>query len=123
MDLSTPVRAVVGDDRPEPTTTFDTLDPSTGTVLATMAAASDEQVDRAVGTARRAQPSWQATDVVTRSRLVADLATRIRAEADELARLESHDTGKPLSQARVDVEQCAEYFDFAAAGVACSPAR
>ncbi|MBY5163243.1 aldehyde dehydrogenase family protein [Nitriliruptoria bacterium AS10] len=96
---------------------FETLDPSTGEVLARLAACGPDQVDAAVGAARAALPGWRDTPVAERSRLLSAFATRIRTDADELADLESHDTGKPRSQAAVDVEQCAQYFEFAAGAI------
>ncbi len=44
--------------------------------------------------------------------MLAELARLIRSEAADLARLESIDTGKPLSQAAADVEVAAQYFEF-----------
>ena len=111
------VTAVVNGERLGADTTFDTLDPATGDVLAMVAAGDAALVDRAIAGARHAQPGWAATPVLERSHLLAAFAARIRADVDELATTESRDTGKPLSQARVDVEQCAQYFEFAAAGI------
>ncbi len=109
--------AIVNGERIGADTTFETLDPSTGEVLATVTASDAALVDRAIAGARAAQPAWAATSVLERSQLLSAFAARIRTDVDELAATESRDTGKPLSQSRVDVEQCAQYFEFAAAGI------
>ncbi len=114
---SASIAAIVDGERVGAPATFDTLDPSTGEVLATLSAGDADLVDRAVRAARAALPGWRSTPVLERSQLMTAFAHRIRAEVDDLALAESRDTGKPLSQARVDVEQCAQYFEFAAGGI------
>jgi aldehyde dehydrogenase (NAD+) len=96
---------------------FETVNPATGETLAEVARGDADDVDRAVTAARSAFESWGFSDPLTRGRLLAAIAERIRAEAHELARLESLDNGKPLRQARVDVEVAARYFEFYAGAV------
>lgn len=91
---------------------FDSHDPATGEVLARVARGGAEDVDRAVASAAAAQPAWAAAAAVERGRVVSRIGARILADAAELARLESIDTGKPLRQARADVEAAARYFEF-----------
>jgi acyl-CoA reductase-like NAD-dependent aldehyde dehydrogenase len=88
------------------------VDPATGDVLAEVAAAGPEDVDDAVAAARAAQPAWAALSPRQRGQHLFAVATLVRRHADELARTESLDTGKPLAQARADVEVTAEYFEF-----------
>ncbi len=94
--------------------TFETRDPATGEVLAVVPRAQAADVDRAVAAARRAFESgpWPAMTPAERGRILARIAAGIRAKAEELARLETLDTGKPLKQARTDVEVAARYFEF-----------
>jgi acyl-CoA reductase-like NAD-dependent aldehyde dehydrogenase len=80
--------------------TFDTIDPATGEVLATLTACGPEEVGAAVAAARAAQPAWAASDPLERTRVLLRLAALIEQHADELARLESRDVGKPLTEAR-----------------------
>ncbi|HCO02168.1 MAG TPA: betaine-aldehyde dehydrogenase [Actinobacteria bacterium] len=80
--------------------TFDTLDPSTGLPLASVAAGSAEDVDRAVRAARAALPAWERFDPMDRTRLLLRLAELIERNTDELAELESRDVGKPIREAR-----------------------
>jgi len=80
--------------------TFETVDPATGEVLATIPLACEVDVDAAVDRAREAQPAWGALDPTARTRLLVRLAELVEREADELAELESRDVGKPIAEAR-----------------------
>jgi acyl-CoA reductase-like NAD-dependent aldehyde dehydrogenase len=95
------------------------VDPSTGHELATVAEATASDVEAAVGAAREAFESgpWATQPPAERGRVLYRMAGLIRDRAASLSRLESLDTGKPLSQARADVEVAARYFEFFA-GVA-----
>jgi aldehyde dehydrogenase (NAD+) len=99
--------------------TFTVLDPSNGTALAQVALAGAADVDHAVAAARAAftAPEWARMRAADRGRLLNRIAQAIRAEAGQLAHLESRDVGKPLGQAKADVEAAARYFEFYA-GVA-----
>ncbi|WP_405952969.1 aldehyde dehydrogenase family protein [Streptomyces prunicolor] len=99
--------------------TFTVLDPSNGTALAQVALAGAADVDQAVAAARAAftAPEWARMRAADRGRLLNRIAQAIRAEAEQLAHLESRDVGKPLGQAKADVEAAARYFEFYA-GVA-----
>ena len=94
--------------------TIDVYNPSTGGVLATVAKATTDDVDAAVQAARRALESeeWGGLAPAERARMLHRIAGRIRGRAEELAALESQDNGKPLGQARTDVQVAARYFEF-----------
>jgi len=91
---------------------FTTTDPATGEELAKVAAGGSDDIDRAVSTARETLPEWRSKSPVERGQLVRDIAERIRNNAEELASIESRDQGKPLSQARSDIEDAARYFEY-----------
>jgi aldehyde dehydrogenase (NAD+)/betaine-aldehyde dehydrogenase len=80
--------------------TFDTVDPATGEVLATLPLGSVDDVGAAVASARGAQAAWAALDPTDRTRILVRLSQLIEEHADELAELESRDVGKPLAEAR-----------------------
>jgi acyl-CoA reductase-like NAD-dependent aldehyde dehydrogenase len=80
--------------------TFESVDPATGEVLATLPLADADSVAAAVATAREAQASWARVDPGQRTRLLVALAQSIEAHAEELAELESRDVGKPITEAR-----------------------
>ncbi|MEW2812451.1 aldehyde dehydrogenase family protein [Streptomyces massasporeus] len=93
---------------------FTVLDPSDGSALAEVSLAGQEDVDRAVAAARAAftAPDWARMRPADRGRLLHRIAEGIRREGDWLARLECQDVGKPLRQAKADVESAARYFEF-----------
>lgn len=91
---------------------FETRDPATGDVIAEVAAADATDVDRAVRAARDAFASWRDTPPDERGRIVHAVGSLIRDHREELARLESRDQGKPLSQARSDFDGAARYFEY-----------
>jgi aldehyde dehydrogenase (NAD+) len=96
--------------------TFATVDPSTGEEICKIAEADKADVDKAVGAARTAfeKGAWRKMAASERGNLIHRLADLIEQHADELARLESMDNGKPVSVARaVDVAAtvgCFRYF-------------
>lgn len=93
--------------------TFPTVNPANGRVLAPVARAQAVDVDRAVEAARRAYESvWSRVSPAERGRILARIADAITAKSEELAVLETLDTGKPISQARVDVRVAARYFEY-----------
>ena len=94
--------------------TFTVLEPALGTPLAELAQAGPEDVHLAVAAARAAftSPEWSRMRAADRGRLLVRIAGEIRVRGEALAELESRDVGKPLSQARADVEACARYFEF-----------
>ncbi|MBF6621840.1 MAG: aldehyde dehydrogenase family protein [Patulibacter sp.] len=93
--------------------TIDVLDPATGQVCGTIPRGGASEIDAAVDAARRAYDrEWRRTSPKQRGDLLRRLSGLILENADELALLESLDTGKPLTQARTDVAVVARYFDF-----------
>lgn len=79
--------------------TFTSIDPSTGAALATVALGGREDVDRAVGAARRAlEGGWKSFKPQERQALLLRLADLIERDYDELARLDSLDYGGPISR-------------------------
>jgi aldehyde dehydrogenase (NAD+) len=94
--------------------TFQSFDPSSGDVLATVAKATKADVDRAVATAHAALEgkAWGGAAPAERGRIMQRMAQALRDRAEELADLESRDNGKPLKQARTDVQVAARYFEF-----------
>ena len=93
--------------------TFETLNPHDGSVLARVAQAGIADVDRAVEAAAAAFPAWAGMAAAARGRMLMRLADLIEANADELARLESLDTGHPLRDSRnLDVPRTAATFRY-----------
>lgn len=104
---------VLGEGPPEPI-----LNPATGAVIAQVAEASLAQIEAAVAAAAAAWPAWAATPVKDRATALLKLADQIESHADELARLESLNCGKPLSAVRNDeIPAVADVFRFFAGAV------
>ena len=100
------------------TQTFQTFNPATGEVLATLPIAGPAEVDAAVARAAIAQKEWAKRTGTERGRILRRAADILRERNDELAALETRDTGKPIQETLVvDVVSgidCLEFF----AGVA-----
>lgn len=93
--------------------TFEVQDPAELSVLSTVAEAGPDVVDRAVRSADRAYRTvWRRMSPRDRGRVLVAMAGQLRADADGLATVETMDTGKPLSQARADVETAAHYLEY-----------
>jgi aminobutyraldehyde dehydrogenase len=94
------------------------LNPATGELLAAVPEASAEQLHKAVSAAHRAFESWRDTTPMERSRLLLKLADAIEAKAEDFARLESLNCGKPYARALGDelpaIADCFRYFAGAA---------
>ena len=93
---------------------FDNLNPATGDVICRVAVAGAKDVDRAVRAARDGLAQWRAMDGTARGRVLMRAARLLRDQRDDLARLESLDAGKPISETpEADVDSaadCLEYF-------------
>ena len=93
--------------------TIATLNPHDNMLIASVAQARAEDVDRAVEAAARAFPAWRDTAAADRGRLLIKLADLIESRAEELARIESIDTGHPIRDARaLDVPRTAATFRY-----------
>lgn len=94
------------------------LDPASGAVLASVREASAEQVNRAVAAASRAFQTWSETTPAERSALLLKLAAAIESRAEEFARIESQNCGKPYARVLADempaIVDCFRYFAGAA---------
>ncbi|WP_082975084.1 aldehyde dehydrogenase family protein [Mycobacterium sp. 1245805.9] len=94
------------------TKVYDNIDPATGWPLGSVSRAGADEVDRAVAAARAASKRWRDTPPAERATLLTRIADLIDQNHQRLARIESEDTGKPLTQARGDATVAARYFRF-----------
>jgi 1-pyrroline dehydrogenase len=88
------------------------LNPATGEQIAEVPEGSALDVDRAVQAAGRALAGWLDSTPRERSELMLRLADAIDANAEELARLESLNVGKPMALARDEMPMCADNLRF-----------
>ncbi|MBT8141371.1 MAG: aldehyde dehydrogenase [Gammaproteobacteria bacterium] len=98
---------------------LDNYNPATGQVYSQLPNSDSNDVHAAVQAARQAFPAWSRSSTEERSGYLFKLARLIEEHADELARLESIDNGKPLSLARsVDIPRAIKNFHFFAQAIA-----
>ena len=109
-----PNRLLIGGEWVDADRKFETLNPSTGEVLAELAEAGAAEVDAAVDAARRAfeDPAWRNLDAADRGQLLWRIADALEAHGEELKRLEVLDNGKPLNEVRFDLQQTVDAFRY-----------
>jgi succinate-semialdehyde dehydrogenase/glutarate-semialdehyde dehydrogenase len=102
------------------------VNPATGREIEAFDVASPREVDAALEVVARGAPAWAATPIEARAQLLRELATVLRRDAESLAATCTAEMGKPVTEARAEVEKCAsacEYFaDNASMYLADEPA-
>ncbi|MEV5431301.1 aldehyde dehydrogenase family protein [Streptomyces sp. NPDC052701] len=93
------------------------LNPATEEVVATVPAASAQDVDTAVRRAARAQTAWAALAPGDRARLLRRFAAAVDEHVEELARLEVREAGHTIGNARWEAGNVRDLLDYAAGGV------
>jgi acyl-CoA reductase-like NAD-dependent aldehyde dehydrogenase len=93
------------------------LNPATEEPIAEVPGATVEDTDRVVEAARQAFPRWRAVSPGDRARLLRRLAGLVEEHVEELARLETRNVGKPISDARGEAGMVADVFHFYAGAV------
>jgi len=97
--------------------TLAVVNPATEETIAELEPAGEPETDAAVSAARAAFPAWRAVAPADRARLIRRLATAVEEHGEELARLETRNVGKPISDARGEVAMVADVFHFYAGAV------
>jgi betaine-aldehyde dehydrogenase len=97
--------------------TLTVLNPATEEPIAELEQAGVEEADAAVARAKEAYPAWSAVAPADRGRLLRRLATLVEENAEELARIESQNVGKPITGARGEIGMVAQVFHFYAGAV------
>ena len=93
--------------------TFESINPANGEVLAQVAEAGAADLERAVESAEQGQRIWAALTGIERARIMRRAVDLLRERNDELALLETLDTGKPLSETRsVDIVTGADVLEY-----------
>jgi len=92
---------------------FQSINPANGAVLAEVEHATREDLEAAVESAARGQAVWGRTPARDRGRALQRAVALLRARNDELARLETVDTGKPIAETRtVDIVTGADVLEY-----------
>lgn len=93
--------------------TFRTINPANNTPLAEIHVASNSDTDAAIAAADRAFPLWSQTPHIARARILQKAAALLRERNDELARLETLDSGKAYSEtSTVNIVTSADVLEY-----------
>ena len=93
------------------------VNPATEETIAEVPGATVEEADRVIEAARQAFPAWRSVSPSDRARLLRRLGDLVEEHGEELARLETRNVGKPISDSRGEVAMVAEVFYFYAGAV------
>src|ERR687896_656226 len=88
------------------------LNPATEEVVESLEPATEDDADASIARAREAFPAWRDVEPADRSRLLRRLADALDAEQENLAQLESKNTGKPIGDSRSEMAMVAETFHY-----------
>lgn len=105
----------IGGQRADPTdspNSFNLVSPATGEVLRPIANTGSKDVDEAVLAAQDAFKTWSKISGFERGAILKKAANIIRERAEEMARTEVLDTGKPIWEARYDIDGCTDTIDY-----------
>ncbi len=93
---------------------IDVICPSDGAVFASLSRSGKADIDQAVSAARNALEAgdWGRMAAFERGRVLQRFSQLVTENLDELAALESRDTGKPLRQGVADITAASRYFEF-----------
>jgi acyl-CoA reductase-like NAD-dependent aldehyde dehydrogenase len=91
---------------------LEVLNPATEEVVESLEPATEDDADAAIARARQAFPAWRDVQPGDRSRLLRRLAEALEGEQENLARLESKNTGKPIGDSRGEMAMVAETFHY-----------
>lgn len=89
-----------------------TINPATGETIKTFTAASDAEIDAAIGRAHDRFRQYRTTSFSDRAAWALSTADLLEAEADDVAALMTLEMGKTLASARAEVLKCAKGFRF-----------
>jgi 1-pyrroline dehydrogenase len=103
--------------------TTEVLNPATGEVISEVPRGSATDVDRAVAAAKKALPDWLDTTPQERARMLLRLADAIEEHVEELASVESQNVGKPMPNARFEMQVGADNLRFFAGAGRCLEGR
>ncbi|QGM80703.1 betaine-aldehyde dehydrogenase [Otariodibacter oris] len=93
--------------------TFKNINPATNTILSHVQQSDESEVQHAIESAQQGQKIWAAMTAVERSRILLKAVELLRERNDELAKVETLDTGKPLSETLyVDVVTGADVIEY-----------
>ncbi|MFT8329942.1 MAG: NAD-dependent succinate-semialdehyde dehydrogenase [Bifidobacterium psychraerophilum] len=91
---------------------YQTVNPFTNETVRTYDYATAEQIDRALDVSHRLYLQWKTQNIADRAKLLRDIASALRTNQDELARVATLEMGKLFRESRGEVELCAVIADY-----------
>lgn len=95
--------------------TNQTINPSTGEVIETYELMSNDDMLQVLDKAHAAYEQWRDTSIEERSRILYDVANRLRDNKDEYADIMAREMGKPIAEGLEEIEGCAGICEYEAA--------
>ncbi len=93
--------------------TISLINPSNGDTFSSIPSSEPLDIDLAAKSARKAfEVHWEKTPAFERGKYLQKISEKINDSIEELALIESNDTGKPLKQSRIDAQVSARYFEY-----------
>ncbi|MEO7196893.1 MAG: aldehyde dehydrogenase family protein, partial [Solirubrobacterales bacterium] len=93
-------------------TAIEVIEPATEQVMQQVPRAGADEVDAAVARAKAAFPAWRGVSPADRAALLRSLAEALEAGAEDLARLEARNAGKPIAEARGEIEMVVATYRY-----------
>jgi succinate-semialdehyde dehydrogenase/glutarate-semialdehyde dehydrogenase len=91
---------------------FISINPTNGETIKRYAAWTDDELERALQLTADASPAWQSTRIAERSALLEKVAGELRNRSDFYAAIITQEMGKPIREARAEIEKCAWVSEF-----------
>ena len=91
---------------------FDVVDPATGSLIGQVANCRAEDAEQAIAAADAAFPAWAAMPAGERAKMLRTIGDLLVENADDLAALLTAENGKPLAEAKVEIQYGASYFHW-----------
>ena len=94
--------------------TFEVNDPATGRVVGRVPDAGAAEARRAVDAAWNASSAWAGRPAIERAQMLQALSARLAEDREDLARLLTEEQGKPLAEARAEIDYARSFFEISA---------
>lgn len=88
------------------------INPSTGEILDRYPYETEDDVERTLRRSRQGFEIWSKTSAATRVAVIRQVAAILRRDVDQIAKVATAEMGKPIQQARAEVEKCAAMCDW-----------
>lgn len=92
--------------------TFLSINPATEEVIAEIPEADERDISAAIDAAQRAYEEWKEIDVIEKGNIISKIAEAVEENADELAWLDVIDAGRPIMDAKEDIEAVVRMYRY-----------